>query len=38
MPLTIGGPEMTPVAGLRFNPAGSPLALNETGLLLAVIV
>ena len=38
VPLTIGGPAMTPVAGSRFNPAGRPLALNEAGLLLAIMV
>ena len=37
-PLRIGGPVMTPVTGSRFTPAGSPMLLKETGLLLAVIV
>jgi len=28
---------MTPVTGFRLSPAGNPLALNVTGLLLATM-
>jgi hypothetical protein len=36
-PAAVGVPEMTPVAVLTVNPAGSPVALNDVGVLLAVM-
>ena len=36
-PAAVGVPEMTPVAVFTVNPAGRPVALNEVGVLVAVI-
>ena len=38
VPTEFGAPEITPVKGLRVNPPGKPVALNEVGVLVAVIV
>ena len=38
VPLTSGTPEMTPLAGFRFRPLGNGPAVNEAGLLVAVMV
>ena len=38
MPVAMGVPEITPVDVFTVRPAGRPVALNEVGKLLAVIV
>jgi hypothetical protein len=37
LPTAVGVPVMSPVAVATLSPAGSPVALNEVGVLLAVI-
>ena len=37
VPVTVGVPEITPVAVSTFNPVGSPLAPKLVGLFVAVI-
>ena len=38
VPVTVGIPEILPLLVLTLNPAGSPVAPNDVGELVAVIV
>jgi len=38
VPVTVGVPEILPLLVLTLNPAGSPVAPNDVGELVAVIV